>query len=137
MTLEHHSSDICHAGAVFEQDAHVRVAFDIGNFAGPISHTHDDVAAKAKVSKGYGVRESILVDGAQYRPARAAIQIRLNLFVTEFSWHEKRLTRSKSALGVGGSATSSVVSEPSSALQLELSIALTMSWNGPSCLSRM
>jgi hypothetical protein len=104
VTLEHHSPDICHAGAVFEQDTHVRVAFDVGNFACPISHTHDDVAAKAKVSKGYRVRESILVDGAQYRPAWAAIKIRLNLFVTEFSWHEKRLTRAKSALGVAESS---------------------------------
>ena len=46
------------------------------------------------------MRESILIDRAQHRPARAAIEKRLNLFVTEFSWHEERLTRAKSALGV-------------------------------------
>ena len=100
MTLEHHSPDIRHAGAVFEQDADVRIAFDVGNFVCPVSHTHDDVAAEAKVSEGHGVRESIVVDGAQYRPARMAVQIRLNLFVTEFSRHDMRLTRAKSALGV-------------------------------------
>ena len=108
VTSQHHSPDICHAGAVFEQDTHVRVAFDVGNFARPISHTHDDVAAKAKVSKGYGVRESVRVDGAQYRPAWAAIEIRLNLFVTEFSWHEKRLTKIEIGAGHCGSATSSL-----------------------------
>ena len=91
VTLEHHSPDVCHAGAVFDQDAHVRIALDVGNFACPIPHTHDDVAAKAEVPKGYGVRKSIAVDGAQYRPAWAAIEIRLNLFVTEFAWHEQRL----------------------------------------------
>ena len=99
-TLEHHSPNISHAGAVFEQDAHVRVAFDVGDFVRPISHTHDDVAAKAKVSKGHAVWESIVVDGVQYRPAWVAIQIRLNLFGTELSWHETRLTRAKSALGM-------------------------------------
>ena len=98
VTLEHHSPDICHARAVFEQDAHVRIAFDVGNFACPVSHAHDDVAAKAKVSQGYRVRKSILVDGAQYRPGRAAIEIRLNFFVAEFPWHESRLTRAKSLL---------------------------------------
>jgi hypothetical protein len=46
------------------------------------------------------------------------------LFVTELSWHEERLTRSKSVLALRNP-------------QLEVSIALTMSWNGPSCLSRM
>lgn len=87
VALEQHSSDIGHARAVFEHDTHVLVAFDVGNFACPVSHTHDDVAAKAKVSQGYRVRESVLVDGAQYCPGRAAVEIRLNLFVTHFPWH--------------------------------------------------
>jgi hypothetical protein len=104
VALEHHSADISHAGAVFEQDTDVRVAFDIGNLPRPISHTHNDVAAKAEISQGHRVREAIVVDGAQYRPAWAAIKVRLNLFGAQFTWHGKRLTRTKAALGVAGSA---------------------------------
>ena len=92
-TLEHHSPDIRHARAVLEQDTHVRVAFDVGDFARPVTHAHDDVAAEAEVPQGNRVRETVLVDGAQYRPAWATIEIRLNFFVTEFSRHPKRLTR--------------------------------------------
>ena len=93
VTLEHHSPDVRHAGAVFEQDTHVRVALDVGDFAGSISHTHDDVAAEAKVSQGNGVRESIRIDGAQYRPRRTAIEIRLNFFIAELSRHEREANR--------------------------------------------
>ena len=111
VTLEHHSPDICHAGAVFEHDTHVRVAFDVGDFACPIPNTHDDVAAKAKVPKGHAVRKTIFVDGAQDRPARAAVKIRLNLFIAKFAWHGKRLTRTKSAPGLMVRRHAGVVSE--------------------------